>query len=382
MGTLAHQKELTTCDTDTCNMDKRQHLLDFLEENKPTLSVLFVVVSVAVFIVSVLIESPVWSRFITIAICLVMVALMLHGWYHQKQAYNRLKEFLGANSPVEDPTEEDVGRLAELHLYLSHRRLVSVLNRAVQKEESYSVRASAALWVGAWRIAELTDTLIETMLGDQQWQVRAASARALGMLRTSRALAGLGQVVADREQQQSVRQEAAKAIGKTQDISALGLLQQALVTCHQDMDDLSQRFQNLMVQSGVHGVSTLGNGQSLRTARRVLAVLEEKAAAYTSLEIPTHLQIELEDQRQTVSRLEAYPNSASQSGCSGGSEALSPKNHEDRLLQEYSQMAEFLIRAIEDIDTYREQELWVRIFSQVPRFQERIKRRLWRTASE
>lgn len=382
MDILARQEELTTCNTDTCNMDKRQHLLNLLEENKSTLSVQFVLVSVAVFAVSVLVESPVWSGFITAASCLVVVALMLHSWYRQRQADNRLKEFLGSNSPGEDPTEEDVGRSVELQLRLSRRRLVSLLNRAVQKEESYSIRASAALWVGAWRITELTDTLMKAMLGDQQWQVRAACARALGMLRDSRTLAGLGQVVADREQQQSVRQEATKAIGKIQDISALGLLQQALVTCHQDMDDLNQRFQNLMVQSGDHGVSAPENGQSLETARRVLAVLEEQAAAYSSLTIPPHLKIDLEDQHQKVASLEAYLNSALQPCGAGNPETLSPEDHEDRLLQGYRQMAEFLIQAIEDIDTYREQELWVRVYPQVPRFQERIKRRLWRTTSE
>ncbi len=45
--------------------------------------------------------------------------------------------------------------------------------------------------------------------------------------------------------------------------------------------------------------------QSLETARRMLAFLEQQAAGYTSLTIPAHLQIELEDKRREVASLES-----------------------------------------------------------------------------
>ncbi len=42
----------------------------------------------------------------------------------------------------------------------------------------------------------------------------------------------------------------------------------------------------------------------LRMARRALAILEEQAAGYTSLTLPVHLRIELEDKRREVEELE------------------------------------------------------------------------------
>ena len=45
--------------------------------------------------------------------------------------------------------------------------------------------------------------------------------------------------------------------------------------------------------------------QALATARRALAILEKQAAGYTGLEIPAHLQIELEEKRAEVAKLEA-----------------------------------------------------------------------------
>jgi len=58
-------------------------------------------------------------------------------------------------------------------------------------------------------------------------------------------------------------------------------------------------------------------------ARRALAILEERAAGYSSLDIPAHLQIELEDKREEVARLEAQiagsnPVGASAPAQSGG----------------------------------------------------------------
>ena len=45
--------------------------------------------------------------------------------------------------------------------------------------------------------------------------------------------------------------------------------------------------------------------KTLTMARRALAILEERAAGYGSLDIPTHLQIQLEDKRAEVARLAA-----------------------------------------------------------------------------
>jgi len=44
--------------------------------------------------------------------------------------------------------------------------------------------------------------------------------------------------------------------------------------------------------------------RALRMARRSLATLEEQAAGYTSLTIPAHLKIQLEDKRREVAELE------------------------------------------------------------------------------
>ncbi len=49
---------------------------------------------------------------------------------------------------------------------------------------------------------------------------------------------------------------------------------------------------------------TSGLSRALRMAHRALAILEEQAAGYTTLSIPVHLQIELEEQREKVRALE------------------------------------------------------------------------------
>ena len=43
--------------------------------------------------------------------------------------------------------------------------------------------------------------------------------------------------------------------------------------------------------------------QRLTTAQKVLNVLEEQAAGFTSLTIPAHLKVELEEKRQEVANL-------------------------------------------------------------------------------
>ena len=45
--------------------------------------------------------------------------------------------------------------------------------------------------------------------------------------------------------------------------------------------------------------------RQLEKARRLLDTLEEQAAGYTSLTIPAHLKLQLEEQREKVARLEA-----------------------------------------------------------------------------
>ena len=57
--------------------------------------------------------------------------------------------------------------------------------------------------------------------------------------------------------------------------------------------------------------------RALKMARRALAILEERAAGYTALTIPTHLQIELEDKREEVARLEAQDSGSVTPGAAG-----------------------------------------------------------------
>lgn len=52
----------------------------------------------------------------------------------------------------------------------------------------------------------------------------------------------------------------------------------------------------------MNDIETLSN--ALTMARRALAILEEQAAGYTALTIPTHLKIELEEKRREVAELE------------------------------------------------------------------------------
>ena len=156
-------------------------------------------------------------------------------------------------------------------------------------------------------MTELTDALAKVMLNDQQRQVRAASAHALGVLGSCQVLESLTKVVDDWKQHQSVRQEAARALGKIGDVTALEVLQKNLLSCHQKMDALKSHTDSF-----------------------------------------------------------------------GSSE----DNRDNPLLREYNQLADFLIEAIQDIDTHREKDLWVNVYPVVPRFQERIKPRLGLIASE
>jgi len=50
--------------------------------------------------------------------------------------------------------------------------------------------------------------------------------------------------------------------------------------------------------------------RTLENARRTLAILEQQAAGYTTLTIPAHLKIELEDKRREIAELENALRSA------------------------------------------------------------------------
>ncbi len=56
---------------------------------------------------------------------------------------------------------------------------------------------------------------------------------------------------------------------------------------------------------GGKGVTTAEPSAALRMARRALAILEAQVAGYTTLSVPVHLQLELEEKRREVAELEA-----------------------------------------------------------------------------
>ena len=56
---------------------------------------------------------------------------------------------------------------------------------------------------------------------------------------------------------------------------------------------------------GGKGVTTAEPSPALRRARRALAILEAQVAGYTTLSVPAHLQLELEEKRREVAELEA-----------------------------------------------------------------------------
>ena len=56
---------------------------------------------------------------------------------------------------------------------------------------------------------------------------------------------------------------------------------------------------------GGKGVTTAEPSPALRRARRALASLEAQVAGYTTLSVPAHLQLELEEKRREVAELEA-----------------------------------------------------------------------------
>jgi len=57
---------------------------------------------------------------------------------------------------------------------------------------------------------------------------------------------------------------------------------------------------------GGKGVTTAEPSPALRRARRALASLEAQVAGYTTLSVPAHLQLELEEKRREVAELEAH----------------------------------------------------------------------------
>lgn len=85
------------------------------------------------------------------------------------------------------------------------------------------------------------------------------------------------------------------------------MILQGLMSYLKDSPDESAMSENVQGQACVQAAQNAGRyivqSQALETARRSLAILEVQAAAYTSLAIPTHLQIALEDKRNEVARL-------------------------------------------------------------------------------
>ncbi len=73
-----------------------------------------------------------------------------------------------------------------------------------------------------------------------------------------------------------------------------------------------------VVQPPASNSTNESSDRTLRMAHRALAILEEQAAGYTHLTVPTHLQIELEEKRRQVaeleSRLDTLPSGESHSG--------------------------------------------------------------------
>ena len=67
---------------------------------------------------------------------------------------------------------------------------------------------------------------------------------------------------------------------------------------------LERKGAAITTQSEVSSETIQSQKQALETAKRVLAISEQRAAGYTSLTLPVHLQIEIEDQRKEVARLE------------------------------------------------------------------------------
>ena len=65
------------------------------------------------------------------------------------------------------------------------------------------------------------------------------------------------------------------------------------------------RFGDAVRVKGTAEAASSNPEAALRMARRALAILEEQAAGYTALTIPTHLKIELEEKRREVAELEA-----------------------------------------------------------------------------
>ena len=67
---------------------------------------------------------------------------------------------------------------------------------------------------------------------------------------------------------------------------------------------MSGNFPIALIRGG-KGVTTAEPSAALRMARRALAILEEQVAGYTTLSVPVHLQLELEEKRREVAELEA-----------------------------------------------------------------------------
>ncbi len=86
-------------------------------------------------------------------------------------------------------------------------------------------------------------------------------------------------------------------------------------------DDVTPILQD--TNEGASMTSTDNSSPALRMARRVLAILEERAAGFGALHIPVHLQIELEEKRREVAELETRWHGAATAASPAPPEAAS-----------------------------------------------------------
>ena len=90
-----------------------------------------------------------------------------------------------------------------------------------------------------------------------------------------------------------------------------------------------------------NSTSTQVQSPALAMARRALAILEQKAAGYTSLAMPLDLQIALEDKRREVAQMEGASNSTSQPQRSSTTSRSVRLNHQQQAAFEDALLSAF-----------------------------------------
>ena len=105
-----------------------------------------------------------------------------------------------------------------------------------------------------------------------------------------------------------------KARGNSQQISVTGNNNQ-VTTVQGDLKITGSIIhasggENVTTQPGAVSDSIQNQKSALETAKRALAILEQQAAGYTSLTIPVHLRIELDDKSKEIAAMEDALRSA------------------------------------------------------------------------